>query len=117
MDRVIFYHYTLGCILHTLYGTEVNICATPLATRPKYLAKIANNEHFRVYLGSGCSGTQWVLRFLTIIHLDASSTPYMAVRRIFVPLPQHPDPNTLLKSRKMAVQGIQGRVTQEVNGF
>ena len=45
-------------VLFMLYtkATRANIPDKPLATRPKYLAKIAESAHFRMYSGSGRSG-------------------------------------------------------------
>jgi hypothetical protein len=115
MDFQTIDHHTPGCIQATLYGTQANIRVT---RPPKYLAKITKNGHFSMYLGSGRSGSKWIMGSLTIIHSDASSALTKALRRIFAPLPRRPDPNTLLKSRKMAILGcIRGWVAQEVNGF
>src|SRR5436305_1417435 len=100
MDFETIDHYTLRCIQHTLYGPQANIRVTLPATQPKYVAKITKNGHFRVYSGSGCPGSKWILKLLTIIPSDASCTPSMGLRQIFASLSQRPDRNTLLKSRK-----------------
>jgi VanZ family protein len=88
MDFETIDHSTPRCIQATPYGPQANIRVTPPVTRPKYIAKITKNGHFRVYLGLGRSGSKWILGLLTIIHSDASGVLTKALRGIFALLPR-----------------------------
>jgi hypothetical protein len=87
MDFEIVDHYTLARIHCTPQNIQGINRPTPLATRSKYLVKIVKNEHFRVYLGSVRSGSEWIFLMLTIIHLHESSAPHKTPREIIAPHP------------------------------